>query len=128
LPSPIAPVLAAAWIASTDACPPGRIRTDDLDLDLGHHVGAVLGAAVDLGLALLAAKALHFGHGHARHADLGERFADLVQLERLYDGDDEFHFAPFGGCPGGLQFSKGRAIRRNPAIPWLFAQSNITER
>src|SRR3546814_469558 len=31
---------------------------DELDLDLGHHVGGVFGAAIDFGLALLAAEPL----------------------------------------------------------------------
>src|SRR3546814_16680530 len=64
---------------------------DDLDLDLGHHVGGVFGAAIDFGLALLAAEPLDLGDGHARDPEIGERFADVVALERLDDGGDEFH-------------------------------------
>jgi hypothetical protein len=37
-------------------------------------------------LAFLATEALDFGDGDALHAHAGERFAHLVQLERLDDG------------------------------------------
>ena len=59
-----------------------------LDLDFGHHVGAVFGPAINLGLAFLAAKALHLGDGHARHADFGQRLAYLIELERFDNGND----------------------------------------
>ena len=66
LPSPIWPVLAAPAMAST----PGRRdrRHHDLDLDLGQEVHGVFGAAIDLGVALLAAEPLDLGDGHARDA------------------------------------------------------------
>src|SRR6185312_2586087 len=67
------------------------VRHGDLDLHLGQEVDGVLAAAVDLGVALLPAEALHLGDGHALDARLGERFLHLLQLERLDDGDDEFH-------------------------------------
>ena len=63
----------------------------DLDLDLGQEIDDVLGAAIELGVALLAAEALDFGHGEAGDADLRQRFAHLVELERLDDGFDFFH-------------------------------------
>jgi hypothetical protein len=34
----------------------------------------------------------HLGHGQAGDADLGERLADLVELERLDDGADLLFF------------------------------------
>src|ERR1700689_1159971 len=40
-----------------------------LDAGLGHEIDDVLGAAVELGMAALAAETLDLGHGHARNAD-----------------------------------------------------------
>src|SRR5215213_1069671 len=68
-------------------------RRDDLDLDLRHQAGRIFGAAIDLGMPLLAAVALDLGDGQALDADRGERLADLVELEGLYDRDNEFHFS-----------------------------------
>src|SRR5690606_36180207 len=45
----------------------------DLELDLGQEVDDVLGAAIELSVALLAAEALHLGHGDAAHAGLRQR-------------------------------------------------------
>ena len=59
--------------------------------DLRDEVDHVGGAAVDLLLAAGAAEALHLGDGHAVHADLGERFLHLVELEGLDDGLDLLH-------------------------------------
>src|SRR5690606_12257989 len=42
-----------------------RVVNGGLDLHLGQEVNDVLGAAVQLGVALLTAEALHFGHGDA---------------------------------------------------------------
>jgi hypothetical protein len=42
-------------------------------------------------MALLAAIALHFGHGHAVDADRRQRLADFIELEGFDDRDDEFH-------------------------------------
>ena len=74
LPSPMRPVLAAFSIAST-TLRDLVVRHDDLELHLGHEVDHVRGAAVDLGLALLPAEALHLGDGHALDADLAERLS-----------------------------------------------------
>src|SRR6266850_6601408 len=62
-----------------------------LDLHLGQEVHGVLRAAVELGVAFLAAEAAHLGHRHADDADLGERLLDVVELERLDDGFDLLH-------------------------------------
>src|SRR5512146_3053866 len=62
-----------------------------LHLHLRKEVGHVLGSAIELGVALLPAEALHLGDGDALHADRRERLAHLVQLERLDDGRDHFH-------------------------------------
>src|SRR5688500_4459035 len=65
-----------------------------LDLHLGQEIDHVLRAAVELGVAFLAAEALDLGDGDSLHPDRGERFAHLVELERLDDGGNEFHGAP----------------------------------
>ena len=62
-----------------------------LDLHLGQEVDDVLRTAIQLGVALLAAEALHFGHRDALHADGAEGFADFVKLERLDDGGHHLH-------------------------------------
>ena len=69
----------------------GKIGDGDLELDLRQEVHHVLGAAVQLGLALLPSEPLDLGHGNALHAHLGERFAHIVELERLDDRHDELH-------------------------------------
>ena len=43
-----------------------RVADDHLDLHLGQEVDDVLGAAIELGVALLAPEALDLGHGEAR--------------------------------------------------------------
>jgi hypothetical protein len=63
----------------------------DFELDLGQKVDHVLGAAVQLGVALLAAEALDLGGGDAGHAGLGQRLAHVIELERLDDGHDHLH-------------------------------------
>src|ERR1043166_4144060 len=79
------------------------VRDHDFDLDLGQEVHRVLRAAVDLGVALLAAEALHLGNGQSRDAECGERVAHVLQLERLDDGGDQLHgdSCLFGPEPGG---------------------------
>src|SRR5688572_1891808 len=62
-----------------------------LDLDLRQEVDDVFGAPVELGVALLSAEALDFGHGDALHADGAEGFAYLVELEGLDDGSHHLH-------------------------------------
>src|SRR5207244_12650187 len=37
---------------------------------------------IELGVALLAAEPTNLGHGHADHADLGQRLLHVVELER----------------------------------------------
>src|SRR5262249_4314238 len=59
--------------------PVGVLGCDrDLDADLGQEVHDVLGAAIDFGVALLAAVAFDFRHRHAADADAVERLAHLV--------------------------------------------------
>src|SRR5690606_25513828 len=67
------------------------IRDDHLDPNLGEEVHHVLRAPVELGVSLLAPEPLDLGDGQAADPELGQRLADLVQLERLDDGGDLFH-------------------------------------
>jgi hypothetical protein len=81
LPSPMRPVRAAVAIASTT-----RSTWQEID--------DIFGATIQFRVALLAAKALGFGHGDSRHADFVKRLLYLVELERLDDGFYFFHLAP----------------------------------
>src|SRR5258708_24660091 len=63
----------------------------DLDLHLGQEAHQVLGAAIDLGLALLTAETLDLADREPRDADTGQGVPHLVELERLDDGRHEFH-------------------------------------
>ena len=67
------------------------VLADHLDLHLGQEVHDVFGAAIELGVALLAAEPLGLDHGDALQPDLVQRFLHLVQLERLDDRFDLFH-------------------------------------
>src|SRR5271156_1595773 len=71
----------------------------DFDLELGQEVHRVFGAAIDLGMTLLAPEALGFGHGKSMHTGTGKRVPDVVELEWLDDCHDEFHGCPFLGSP-----------------------------
>src|SRR3546814_1352510 len=55
----------------------------DLELDLGQEIDHVLGAAVQLGVALLAAEALDLGDGDARHAGVGQRLSSEEHTSEL---------------------------------------------
>src|SRR5579864_689094 len=62
-----------------------------LDTGLRNEVDYVLRATVELGMSTLPSKAFHLGHRHARHSDVRERRAYVVELERLDDRGDQFH-------------------------------------
>ena len=59
-----------------------------VDLYLRQEIDHVLSATVQLGMALLATEALDLGNRDALDANLGQRLAHVVQLERLDDGSD----------------------------------------
>ena len=99
LPSPMRPVRAELMIASTARSSDGVVA-DDLDLHLGEEVDDVFGAAIKLGMALLAAESLRLDHGDALQADLVQRFFHLIQFERLDDGLDLLHARSDPGWPG----------------------------
>ncbi len=63
----------------------------DLDLDLGQKINDVFGAAVELGVSFLSAKALDLAHRNALHADFGQCLAHVVEFEWLDDRHDHFH-------------------------------------
>ena len=61
------------------------------DAHFGQEVHHVFRAAIQLGVAFLAAKALDFGDGQAGGAHFGQRLAHFVELEGFDDGGYEFH-------------------------------------
>ena len=63
----------------------------DLDAGLGYEVHDVFGATIKFGVATLTTEAFDLGDGHTGHADFGQGGADVVELERLDDGGNEFH-------------------------------------
>src|SRR5262249_31526174 len=86
-----------------------RIRGDDLDRlvgEIGGHrdlnpqfwqeVHDIFRAAINLGVALLAAIAFDLGHRHAVDANGRQPLAHLVQFEGFDDRNDEFHGGPWG--------------------------------
>ena len=90
LPSPILPVAADRAIVSTIGVDAGVVE-HDLDHHLGDEVDLVLGAAVGLGVATLAAEAAYLADRHAGDAGRLEGVLHLVELERLDDCGDELH-------------------------------------
>src|SRR3954463_2328045 len=70
----------------------GRYRHFDLDLRQEAH--GIFSAAINLRVALLTPVSLDLRHGHSVHADRSQSVADLVELERLDDGHDDFHGLP----------------------------------
>jgi hypothetical protein len=62
-----------------------------LDLHLRQEIDHIFGAAIQLGMALLAAEALHFGDGQAGDVHLGQRLAHFVELERFDHAGNLFH-------------------------------------
>src|SRR5215469_13338423 len=63
----------------------------DLDARLRNEVDHVFRAAIELGVPALAPEAFHLGDRHARHTDVREGGAYVVELEGLDDRCDEFH-------------------------------------
>ena len=90
LPSPILPVRAASTMVSTTFST-AESSTTTSTRTFGHEIDGVLGAAVHLGVALLAPVALHLTDGHAEHARLFETRFDILERERLDDCRDQLH-------------------------------------
>src|SRR5690606_17589803 len=68
---------------------------EDLQAHLRHQVDLVLRAAVDLGVAALAAVAAGLADRHALDAELLQGRFDVIELERLDDRGDESHASTF---------------------------------
>src|SRR4029453_2017620 len=66
-------------------------RNSDFDLDLRQEVHGVFGAAIDFSVALLTPVSLDLGDGHPVPPSRSQSVTDLVELERLDDGHDDFH-------------------------------------
>ena len=90
LPSPIRPVWAALRMTSTTLSA-SMSSTRTSRRHLRHEVDGVLGAAVDLAVAPLAAVAAGLADRHARDAEGLEGLLHLVELVRLDDRGDELH-------------------------------------
>src|SRR5438034_8675506 len=61
------------------------------DFYLWQKIDDVFGAAVQLGMAFLAAKTLYFGHGQTGDTDFSQRFTYFVQFERFDNGSNLLH-------------------------------------
>ena len=61
------------------------------EFDFGEEIDGVFTAAIDFGVAFLAAKPLDFGDRHALDADFTERILHFLQFEWFYDGFDFLH-------------------------------------
>ena len=60
-------------------------------LIFGQEAHRIFGPAVNFRVALLTSVTFDFGDGHPVHPHRGECVADLVELEWLDDGHDDFH-------------------------------------
>src|SRR6056297_2185499 len=79
-----------------------------LEFHLGQEIHHVFGASIEFSVTLLAPETLDLGHSNALHADLRKRLADVVQLERLDDRRNHFHFAsPDSGHALGMAAAAG---------------------
>ena len=74
------PVWALSRMAVDDRVGLGVVD-GDLDLQLGQEVHGIFGAAVDFGMALLAAIAFDLGHGHAVDVERVQRLTHLFEPE-----------------------------------------------
>ena len=67
------------------------LKHDYFNFYFWQKIYDVFGAAIELGMALLSAKALDFGNGEPGYANFIERFAHFVELEGFDDSLDFFH-------------------------------------
>src|SRR4029077_14278539 len=107
-------------------------RNSDFDLDLRQEIHGVFGAAVDFSMTLLTPVTFDLGDGQPVHPCRSQSVTDLVELERLDDGHDDFHgFDPrlgpdktdradngsvAGSCSRGLP---GEGIQASCQLSWL---------
>src|SRR4029079_5876019 len=73
----------------------------DFEAQLGKKVHRVFGTAINLGVALVPSGTFHLRHGNAVYADARKGVAHFIELEGLYDGDDELHGLASPGAPVG---------------------------
>src|SRR6267378_4233958 len=88
------------------------ILDNELDLHLGQEVDDVLGAAIELGMALLPSEPLGFQDGDALEPDLVQRVLHFVELEALDDRFDLLHWLEISP-----HADAGAAGRGNPHAP-----------
>ena len=67
------------------------VRKNNFEFDFRQEVDCVLAATVDLGMALLAAKAFDFSYCHSFDSQLAEGILDLFKFEGFDDCFDFFH-------------------------------------
>ena len=67
------------------------VRQHDFDFDLGQKIDGVFAAAINFGVALLAAKPFDLGDRHAFDAEARQSFFHFFEFERFDDGLDFFH-------------------------------------
>jgi hypothetical protein len=71
------------------------VGDDDFDFDFGEEIDGIFAAAIDFGVAFLAAEAFDFGDRHAFNAEAGEGVFDVFEFEGLNDGLNFFHAKKF---------------------------------
>ena len=67
------------------------VGQNNLNLDLRKKIDRIFAAAVNFGVALLAAKTLDLRNGHALRAHSRQRLFNFLEFERFNDGVDFFH-------------------------------------
>src|SRR3546814_227824 len=95
---------------SSDVCSSDLHR--DLQLYLRQQVDGVFGTAIQLGMAFLASEPTNLGHGHPLHADIRQRLAYGIELERFDDRNQHFH----GWAPKGVR--KFSIALKQPISRW----------
>src|SRR5262249_31255765 len=93
------------------------VGDDPLVLPLREEVLRILGSAVELGVALLAAEAPHLGHREAVDPGHGEPLLHVLELERLDDGLDLLHDAPAGDSASSARLSGSTSTTGSPRTP-----------
>ena len=104
-PSPIWPVWPLVLMASTTLGAMARID-GDIEPDFRHETHLVFGAAIELGVAALAAVAFDFGDRYPLDPDSGQRLPHLLELVRFDDGNNILHSALPCDCPIAAQHKK----------------------
>ena len=92
LPSPIRPVRATSTILRTTSSARAS-STHSVISTLGRNVCAYSAVGVLVEIALLLAHALHFADAHRFERRAAQGIENLLDEERLHDGDDLFHGA-----------------------------------